>query len=123
MPFDQRCGNTLGQGQGGGGLRQRQSPQRIGIAALGKPGVLLLAQAVPQGRGLVVGQALAAQFLAGGLHGGLGTAQAQPQLALRPAAGVQRQGLAAPAVQCLQGLRFVHGKDQGGLRRGHGQHF
>ena len=41
---------------------------------------------------------------------------------MHPAAGVQRQGLAAPGVQLAQGVGLVAFKAQRGLGRGHGQH-
>ena len=71
-------------------------------------------------------QPLAAHLAAGGLHCGHGAAQAHIECGhttvVHPAAGVQRQGLAAPAVQVGQGLGLRQLEAQRGLGRGHGQH-
>ena len=135
LPF-----HALGMGeiQHRGGLRYRQAPEAVVLRRRsGKKSVLLVTHGIPEKHGGfgVCGLRLSAlrryiglHFGQGRLHGGLGAAQAHRQapagsarIAL-PAAGIQGQGLAAPAVQQLQGLWLPQGADQAGLARRKRQH-
>ena len=125
MPLDQ-----LGFGQVQRRCRrwQAQAPEcevRRGRLEEGQP---LVAAGVPSGlgRGQLHAGLFAQQLRATGPHGGLGTAQAQVQLAFAvfclPAAGVERQRLAAPALQAIKRLRLRQLEAQRGVGGRHGQH-
>jgi hypothetical protein len=90
-----------------------------GRLAIGKPGQALVAAGVPVGGGPGVVLALAAQCAAGRLHRCHRAAQAQVQGAdagiFDPAAGIERQGLAAPVVEAAQRLGLVAFELQGGF--------
>jgi hypothetical protein len=92
----------------------------------GKPGQALVAAGVPVGRDPGVVLALAAQRAAGRFHRCHRAAQAQVQGAdagiFDPAAGIERQGLAAPVVEAAQRLGLVAFELQGGFGGRHRQH-
>ena len=107
------------QGQHGCRVRQTQAPQTVVVGA-GKQGAALLTHRLPEPLRLRCIDRLASQGLAGGGHGCLRTAQPQIELSAgvrrrEPAAGVDRQGLARPAIELLQGLALRHVEAQGGL--------
>ena len=137
VPFDE---HWVGQVQHRDGLRYRESPEAQFGRGWCKEGQGLLTAGGPIGASLDVvhprgvatgGLHIGHQARAGGLYGRQRAAQSHEQKVLRwpgggvihPAAGVQRQRLAAPAVEQVQGCGLRHARaHQCGLGRGHRQH-
>ncbi|MDT4840724.1 hypothetical protein FQZ97_745520 [compost metagenome] len=131
LPLDEL---RMGQRQHRRGLRHREAPQTQLGRGRGEERQTLVAAGVPVGPSLRVVHAGTASFaghaFAGRFHRGHRATQAHKQelgcvwlgVVLHPTRGVDRQRLAAPAVQLLQGFVLSEREHQRGFGQGHGQH-
>ncbi|TYZ54522.1 hypothetical protein C2I33_13230 [Ralstonia solanacearum] len=83
----------------------------------------MLAQVAPQRKGFGLVDPVPAEPGAGRPHRRLGAAQADPQRVADPRGGGNRQRLATPAVERVDGLGLRHGKAQRGIAERHRQDF
>ena len=117
MPFDQR---RLLQRKHRRGLRHRQAPQVALPARASNHGSRWSRAASQSLRACASSCRSPPRWRAGGLHRGRRAAQAQPKPALallmRPAARIERQRLAAPAVEQAQRIGLVAVEDAAWLR-------
>ncbi|MEJ7686910.1 MAG: hypothetical protein WKG52_07940, partial [Variovorax sp.] len=104
VPLDQL---VAGQAEQRRRRRQRQTPERRvlvlhGLARGDEEGVVVVAQATPEGRGGGGLDGVATELLAGLAQRCRRAAQAHDEVAAPAAAGVERQGPHAPGVQAVE---------------------